>query len=91
MKDCEATYLKIVNIVLEKERVLGSLYNKRVELIILSKHISDMITEHLSTNTNMYKSEGVNPENLFGVKTICGYEVKVIESLSYTTPIQFIY
>lgn len=77
-------YDSVVRGILETE---SNLYyaNKKIYLVVLSVWVYECITEHLKDTVF-----SVSDESLEQGVTIAGYEVKVIEDLSYSEPIQYI-
>ena len=77
-------YDSVVMGILETESNL-SYENKNIYLVVLSMQVYECITEHLKdivfSGSDKSLEQGV---------TIAGYEVKVIEDLSYSEPIQYI-
>lgn len=59
--------------------------NKKICLVVLSVWVYECITEHLKDTVF-----SVSDKSLEQGVTIAGYEVKVIEDLSYLEPIQYI-
>ena len=59
--------------------------NKNIYLVVLSVWVYECITEHLKDTVF-----SVSDKSLEHGVTIGGYEVKVIEDLSYSEPIQYI-
>lgn len=80
----ELLYDSVVRGILETESNL-SYENKNIYLVVLSMQVYECITEHLKdivfSGSDKSLEQGV---------TIAGYEVKVIEDLSYSEPIQYI-
>ena len=77
-------YDSVVMGILETESNL-SYENKNIYLVVLSMQVYKCITEHLKdivfSGSDKSLEQGV---------TIAGYEVKVIEDLSYSEPIKYI-
>ena len=77
-------YDSVVRGILETESNLAY-ENKNIYLVVLSMQVYECITEHLKdivfSGSNKSLEQGV---------TIAGYEVKVVEDLSYSEPIQYI-
>ena len=77
-------YDSVVRGILETESNLAY-DNKKIYLVVLSVWVYECITEHLKDTVF-----SVNEKSLEQGVTIAGYEVKVIEDLSYSEPIQYI-
>lgn len=77
-------YDSVVRGILETESNL-SYENKNIYLVVLSVWVYEGITAHLKDT--VFSVRGNSLEQ--GV-TIAGYEVKVIEDLSYSEPVQYI-
>lgn len=77
-------YDSVVRGILETESNL-TYENKKIHLVVLSAWVYECITEHLKDTLNSYPNT-TGQKGLF----IAGYEVKVIEDLSYSEPIQYI-
>lgn len=77
-------YDSVVRGVLETESNLAY-DNKNIYLVVLSKWVYDSVVQHLKDTMNSYPNT-TGQQGLF----IAGYEVKVIEDLSYSEPIQYI-
>ena len=77
-------YDSVVRGILETESNL-SYENKNIYLVVLSIQVYECITEHLKDTVFSGSDKSLEQ----GV-TIAGYEVKVIEDLSYSEPIQYI-
>lgn len=77
-------YDSVVRGILETESNLAY-ENKKIYLVVLSVWVYECITEHLKDTVF-----SVSEESLEQGVTIAGYEVKVIEDLSYSEPIQYI-
>lgn len=77
-------YDSVVRGILETESNL-SYENKKIYLVVLSVWVYECITEHLKDTVF-----SVSEKSLEQGVTIAGYEVKVIEDLSYSEPIQYI-
>lgn len=77
-------YDSVVGGILETESNL-SYENKNIYLVVLSVWVYECITEHLKDTVF-----SVSDKSLEQGVTIAGYEVKVIEDLSYSEPIQYI-
>jgi len=77
-------YDSVVSSILETE---SNLYydNKKIYLVVLSVWVYECITEHLKDTVF-----SVSDKSLEQGVTIAGYEVKVIEDLSYSEPVQYI-
>ena len=80
----ELLYDSVVRGILETESNL-SYENKNIYLVVLSMQVYECITEHLKDTVF-----SVSDKSLEQGVTIAGYEVKVIEDLSYSEPIQYI-
>lgn len=77
-------YDSVVRGILETESNLAY-ENKNIYLVVLSVWVYECITEHLK-DTVLSVSDASLKQGI----TIAGYEVKVIEDLSYSEPIQYI-
>ena len=77
-------YDSVVRGILETESNLAY-ENKNIYLVVLSVWVYECITEHLKDTVF-----SVSDKSLEQGVTIAGYEVKVIEDLSYSEPIQYI-
>ena len=77
-------YDSVVRGILETESNLAY-ENKNIYLVVLSVWVYECITEHLK-DTVFGRPNTTGQQGLF----IAGYEVKVIEDLSYSEPIQYI-
>lgn len=77
-------YDSVVRSILETESNI-SYENKSIYLVVLSMQVYECITEHLKDSVF-----SVSDKSLEQGVTIAGYEVKVIEDLSYSEPIQYI-
>lgn len=77
-------YDSVVRGILEKESNLAY-ENKNIYLVILSVWVYECITAYLKDTVF-----SVSDTSLEQGITIAGYEVKVIEDLSYSEPIQYI-
>lgn len=77
-------YDSVVRGILETESNLAY-ENKKIYLVVLSVWVYECITEHLKDTV-----VSVSDKSLEQGVTIAGYEVKVIEDLSYSEPIQYI-
>ena len=77
-------YDSVVRGILETESNLAY-DNKKIYLVVLSVWVSECITENLKDTVF-----SVSDKSLEQGVTIAGYEVKVIEDLSYSEPIQYI-
>lgn len=77
-------YDSVVRGILETESNLAY-DNKKIYLVVLSVWVYECITEHLKDTVFSVSNKSLEQ----GV-TIAGYEVKVIEDLSYSEPIQYI-
>lgn len=77
-------YDSVVRGILETESNLAY-ENKNIYLVVLSMQVYECITEHLKDTVF-----SVSDKSLDQGVTIAGYEVKVIEDLSYSEPIQYI-
>ena len=77
-------YDSVVRSILETESNI-SYENKSIYLVVLSMQVYECITEHLKDTVF-----SVSDKSLEQGVTIAGYEVKVIEDLSYSEPIQYI-
>ena len=77
-------YDSVVRGILETESNLAC-DNKNIYLVVLSVWVYECITEHLKDTVF-----SVSDTSLKQGITIAGYEVKVIEDLSYSEPIQYI-
>lgn len=77
-------YDSVVRGILETESNLAY-ENKKIYLVVLSVWVYECITEHLKDTVFSASDKPLEQ----GV-TIAGYEVKVIEDLSYSEPIQYI-
>ena len=80
----ELLYDSVVRGILETESNLAY-ENKNIYLVVLSMQVYECITEHLKDTVF-----SVSDKSLEQGVTIAGYEVKVIEDLSYSEPIQYI-
>lgn len=77
-------YDSVVRGILETESNLAY-DNKKIYLVVLSVWVYECITEHLKDTVF-----SVSDKSLKQGITIAGYEVKVIEDLNYSEPIQYI-
>ena len=77
-------YDSVVRSILETESNLAY-ENKNIYLVVLSMQVYECITEYLKDTVFSGSDKSLEQ----GV-TIAGYEVKVIEDLSYSEPIQYI-
>lgn len=77
-------YDSVVRGILETESNLAY-ENKNIYLVVLSVWLYECITEHLKDTVF-----SVSDASLEQGVTIAGYEVKVIEDLNYSEPIQYI-
>ena len=77
-------YDSVVRGILETESNLAY-ENKKIYLVVLSSWVYECITAHLKDTVF-----SVSDKSLEQGVTIAGYEVKVIEDLSYSEPIQYI-
>ena len=77
-------YDSVVRGILETESNL-TYDNKNIYLVVLSVWVYECITAHLKDTVI-----SVSETSLKQGVTIAGYEVKVIEDLSYSEPIQYI-
>lgn len=77
-------YDSVVRGILETESNLAY-ENKNIYLVVLSVWVYECITEHLKDTVF-----SVSDKSLEQGVTIAGYEVKVIDDLSYSEPIQYI-
>lgn len=77
-------YDSVLRSVLETESNLAY-ENKNIYLVVISKWVYESVTAHLKDTVNSRPNTSGQQE-LF----IVGYEVKVIEDLSYSEPIQYI-
>ena len=77
-------YDSVVRGILETESNLAY-DNKKIYLVVLSAWVYECIIEHLK-DTVISRPNTAGQKGLF----IAGYEVKVIEDLSYSEPIQYI-
>ena len=77
-------YDSVVRGILETESNLAY-ENKNIYLVVLSVWVYECITEYLKDTVS-----SVSDKSLERGITIAGYEVKVIEDLSYSEPIQYI-
>ena len=77
-------YDSVVRGILETEFILAY-DNKKIYLVVLSVWAYECIVEHLK-DTVFGRPNTTGQQRLF----IAGYEVKVIEDLSYSEPIQYI-
>ena len=77
-------YDSVVRSILETESNLAY-ENKIIYLVVLSMQVYECITEHLKDTVF-----SVSDKSLEQGVTIVGYEVKVIEDLNYSEPIQYI-
>lgn len=77
-------YDSVVRSIIETESNLAY-ENKNIYLVVLSVWVYECITEHLKDTVL-----SVSDKTLEQGVTIAGYEVKVIEDLSYSEPIQYI-
>ena len=77
-------YDSVVRGILETESNLAY-ENKNIYLVLLSVWVYECITAHLKDTVL-----SVSDTSLKQGITIAGYEVKVIEDLSYSEPIQYI-
>ena len=77
-------YDSVVRGILETESNLAY-ENKKIYLVVLSVWVYESITEHLK-DTVFGRPNTTGQQGLF----VAGYEVKVIEDLSYSEPIQYV-
>ena len=77
-------YDSVLRSVLETESNLAY-ENKNIYLVVLSKWVYESVTAHLKDTVL-----SVSDTSLEQGVTIAGYEVKVIEDLSYSEPVQYI-
>ena len=77
-------YDSVVRGILETESNLAY-ENKNIYLVVLSAWVYECITAHLKSTVL-----SISDTSLKQGITIAGYEVKVIEDLSYSEPIQYI-
>ena len=77
-------YDSVVRGILETESNL-TYDNKNIYLVVLSVWVYECITAHLKDTVI-----SVSETSLKQGVTVAGYEVKVIEDLSYSEPIQYI-
>ena len=80
----ELLYDSVVRGILETESNLAY-ENKNIYLVVLSVWVYECITAHLKDTVF-----SVSDKSLEQGITIAGYEVNVIEDLSYSEPIQYI-
>lgn len=77
-------YDSVVRSILETESNLAY-ENKNIYLVVLSKWVYESVTAHLKDTVDSHPNTS-GQQGLF----IAGYEVKVIEDLSYSEPVQYI-
>lgn len=77
-------YDSVVRSILETESNIAY-DNKKIYLVVLSVWVYECITEHIK-GTVKSRPNTTGQQGLF----IAGYEVKVVEDLSYSEPIQYI-
>lgn len=77
-------YDSVVRSIIETESILAY-DNKNIYLVVLSKWVYESVTEHLKDTVDRHPNTS-GQQGLF----IAGYEVKVIEDLSYSEPVQYI-